>query len=515
MAKTKKQQIDQSALIVAFDSAMESFGQASSTDALLAETGKTRQQLLDAVLADDEVESCREDIRTAILAEPWRLYALDDSVPEQTINELYKLVRKFSKDFVELAILAKFGGYSVAEYVYKKQPNGFLSLDKVLSKDGELDKYEPQRDGEVLFKSEMDAVAIDQTVKYLVLKSKAVPSRPAGELMIIRAYPAVALRRRDWAYAGQFIARYAVPYIVGKQGGYTDVQRFTQSLFGFLNGGATGVGRDDDIIMHQLSGDGSAFETIERMANRRIQKLLLGRVKTSELTAGSRSAQETDDEVRQARVSAYLDLMTDGIQHAIDAILAVNAAYGVAINAPQGIWFEYLSKNKPNKTLAETVKIYSDTGTVEMTEAFFTDVVGWDKKHFRMKTADTLTQLSQPTQPTQPSQQPQPNAAAGQPNGHIDLGDTQFVLAQTPTEEPMPTANATNTTKNVTKIGKAKLDKILAVLNECDDYQQFSQQLDDLTLPDGGLVDDLAAQTTDAYVKGLAGYVNADGENRL
>lgn len=504
MAK-KKQQIDQNTIVVAFDSAMDSFTQASSTDQLLAETGKTRQQLLDTITRDDEVEGCREDLRTAILAEPWRLYALDATVPEATINVLYTLVRKFSKEFAELAILAKFGGYMVAEYVFKKEPNGFLTLDKILSKDGELDKYIPQRDGDVLYKGEMDEIAIDQTLKYLVLKSKATPANPAGELMIIRIYPAVALRNRDWAYAGQFIARYAVPYIVGKQGGYTDVKAFTNSLFGFLNGGATGIGKDDDIQMHQLSGDGSAFEIFERMANRRIQKLLLGRVKTSELTSGSRSAQETDDKVREDRVSAYLDLMTEGIQHAINAIIAVNQLWGVPINAPQGIWFEYLSKNPPNKTLAEVVKIYSETGSVRMTKAFFTDVVGWDEKHFEMvEQSQQGQQLSQLPE----SQLPQPNTPAGQPDGHIDLGNQQFVLAQQPVEDPTPTVNET-------KIGKTKLNAILSILNDCDDYSQFSQNLNDLTLPDGGMVEDLADKTTDSYIKGLDGYTNANGENQL
>ena len=508
MAK-KKQQIDQNTIVVAFDSAMDTFTQASSTDQLLAETGKSRQQLLDTVARDDEVEGCREDLRTAILAEPWRLYAFDDTVPEATINVLYTLVRKFSKEFAELAILAKFGGYMVAEYVFKKEPNGFLTLDKILSKDGELDKYVPQRDGEMLYKGEMDEIAIDQTLKYLVLKSKATPANPAGELMIIRIYPAVALRNRDWAYAGQFIARYAVPYIVGKQGGYTDQKIFTNSLFGFLNGGATGIGKDDDIQMHQLSGDGSAFEIFERMANRRIQKLLLGRVKTSELTGGSRSAQETDDKVREDRVSAYLDLMTEGIQHAINAIVAVNQLWGVPINAPQGIWFEYLSKNPPNKILAEVVKIYSETGSVRMTKAFFTDVVGWDEKHFEMiEQPQQGQQLSQSPHATQPTTLPHPTAPTSQPDGHVDLGNQQFVLAEKPVEDPMPSANES-------KISKTKLNAILSILNECDDYTQFSQQLDDLTLPDGGMAEDLADKTTDSYLKGLDGHVNENGENQL
>ncbi len=116
-------------------------------------------------------------------------------------------------------------------------------------------------------------------------------------------------------------------------------------------------------------------------------------------------------------------------------------------------------------------------------------------------------QLSQTTPPPA-SQLPQPNATTGQPDGHIDLGSQQFVLAQQSVEDTTPTAIET-------KVGKTKLNAILSILNECDDYTQFSQQLDNLTLPDGGLVDDLAEQTTDAFVKGLDGYQNTQGENQL
>ncbi|MGP4848685.1 phage portal protein family protein, partial [Marinobacter sp. 1Y8] len=236
-------------------------------------------------------------------------------------------------------------------------------------------------------KTEDDNIEINQTIKYLVLTSKAVPARPAGELMIVRAYPAVALRRREWAYAGQFIARYSQPYVVGMQGsdsGFgTTLGDFTSKIFSFINGGAAGIGKDDKIEMHQLSGDGSAFELFERLANRRIQKLLLGRVKTSELTAGSRSAQETDDEARQDRVMSYLGLMTRGIQHAIDAIIAVNQAWGVPINAPQGIWFEYPVVKKFNKDEAEIDAKYVSTGQVRLTKQRLLNV-GYEESEFEI-----------------------------------------------------------------------------------------------------------------------------------
>lgn len=475
MTKAKKQQIDKKTLVVAFDTALNNWMTASSTDMLLAETGKTRQQLLDAVLADDEVESCREDIRTAMLAAPWRIWGED--VDEAIINRLYRMVRRLLADFAELAILAKFNGFAVAEYVFRQDTDGLLILDKVLSKDGELDSYEPQRNGELLWHHPDGDVLVNQQVKYLLLTSKAVPARPAGELMIIRAYPAVALRKREWAYAGQFIARYAQPYVVAKQGDSfgTSIKDFASTIFGFINGGATGIGRDDEINLHQLNGNGDAFELIERLANRRIQKLLLGRVKTSELTAGSRSAQETDDAAREDRMSAYLDLMARAVQHACDAVLAVNQYWGLPIHAPQGIWFEYQQQFAVDKTRAERDKLYCDTGQMRLTKAYLTDIVGYEEGHIEMVEMAENADIP----PT--------------------AGSADFSLSQSPTVPPPD-----NQPIDAIAPADNKLDTIIAALADSDDYADFARKLDVLVLPDDGVIADLAKQSSVAYVDGLA-----------
>lgn len=464
-----EQKVDKKALLTSFDMALENWTNATSTEQLLIETGKTRQELLDAVLADDEVEACREDLRTAILAKAWRIWG--EGVDEGVINRLYKVVRKQAHIFAELAILAKFNGYSVAEYVFRQEEDGFLVIDKVLNKDGELDYYQPKRDGRLLFTYGASAVAVNQQVKYLLLTSKAVPARPMGELMIIRAYPAVALRKREWAYAGQFIARYAQPYVVAKQGsnGFgQSIKDFTATIFGFINGGATGIGSDDEINLHQLQGDGEAFETIERLCNRRIQKLLLGRVKVSELTAGSRSAQETDDQTRQDRVSAYLDLMTSAIQHAIDAMLTVNRYFGLPIHAPNGLWFEYLETKKFNETEAKIDAIYAATGQVRLTKQRLLNV-GYEASEVEIIEAD---------------------APAGAYLGDKGLDGIQL------SDEAKKVSNKKTQDKDAIAL-------MLEELSQSRDYHDFSQRLDRLDLPAdqlGALAKDLAT----AFVDGLA-----------
>ena len=481
-SKTKKQKVDQKTLLVAVDSALEG-SDAVSADQLLTETGKSRQELLDAVMADDEVISCRADIEGAISAAAWRIWG--DDVDEELINRLYRMFRRLYNDISGIAILAMFNGYCVGEYVYKKEPDGFLSIDSVLSKDGELDNYTPMRDGSVLLKTEDESVAIDQDIKYLVLTSKAVPARPAGEMMIVRAYPAVALRKREWAYAGQFIARYSQPYVVGKQGsdsGFgTTLGEFTSKLFSFIGGGAAGIGKDDSIELHQLTGNGEAFELFERLANRRIQKLLLGRVKTSELTSGSRSAQEADDVARQDRVMSYLGLMTKAIQHAIDALIAVNQAWGLPINAPQGIWFEYPKVKAFNIEEADRDIKYTSTGQVRLTKQRLLNV-GYEESEFEMvepAVPAPITQLSQQVRALQ-----------------LQLSNG---LPDNITE---PTTD--NDIEHDRAIMQPKVEALLSLLDGCESYDEFERRLSELSLPDGGMIDDLMEQCVGSYIDGLA-----------
>lgn len=488
-SKNKSRQIDKQALIFSLDSNIDTISM-TSTESIINETGKNRQEILDICLADSEVESCREDIEGAIVGKSWRIYApleQQGETAETDLNLLYAMIRKHIKTFASLAILAKFNGYAVAEYVFKQNEDGFIYLDKVLSKDGELDKYTPKRNGTIVYQGDNGEQTFDehyQETKLLLITSKAVPARPMGEMMIIKAYPSVSLKRKAMAYAGQFLSRHAQPYIVGKTGGQLDKDKenFAKKLFGFMSGGATGIGKDDDINILQLSGSGEAFINIEQMANAQIQKLLLGRVKTSELSSGSRSAQETDDIARQDRIKGYLDIMTNAIQHAINATLIVNQAFGKNIHAPQGLLFEYTEQTDVDIERANRDKLYFDTGLITPTESYMTDIVGFEKGHIVMndmpKTNEKDNKLSQ---------------------------QTFYFSEKKDDDDHLPNNDFT----------AEKVDKILALLDESQDYDEFQQKLSDLNFDNKNLIDDLAKQMISSYVKGLAGTTNKQGENQL
>lgn len=480
--------IDKTDLFNTINLSLDNFAQETvdeSLNRLIAQTGKTRGEILQIILNDDEVESCREDIESAIRATPFIIFG--DTMDEDTQNELIKIITPHLKTFINLAVLAKWNGYAIAEYVYKQNDTGRIVLDKVLNREGELDYYRFKADGSVHFDKHAKSFVIDSKVKHLVLTHKAMPTCPTGQMMIIKAYPAVLLRNKNWAYLGQFIKRYAQPYVVGKQGGYGVVSNFTAKVFEFINGGAVGIGTEDDIAIHQLSADGTAFEMAERLASSRIQKLLLGRVKTSELSTGSRSAQETDDKTRIDRIGAYLELVKEAIEHALTAMIVVNDAFGVPIQAGQ-VWFEFKNEKAVDKTRAERDKLYLDTGTITLTKDYYKDVIGFEEHHFVIATQPQSSQSSQ--LPQSPQSLQLSTSHDNQDNHHSHDDDITL-------------------TKRQISISQAKERMIDSLLDDSTDFADFEKKLALLSLDDDAFVDELSKQSMSAFLKGATGAMDA------
>lgn len=465
--KKKTTKIDIKTLIndtaLALDEAM---AESEGTDELLARLGLSRKQVLDAALADDEVESCREDLRVAMQSASYRLWG--ESVAEEDINRLLKMIKKQLPTLVDVVLSAKFVGYSVAEYVYQQEDDGFLSIAKIIDKSGEIDSYSPRRGGDLIFKSQNGEVAVDLNVKHLLLTNQANSANPAGEAAVARIYPALALRKHGLKYAAQFVRRYAQPYLVGKIGGLgSDPQGFVERVSKLFFGGSTAISSEDDIQLLTNPADGSAFRMIEQLANARIQKALLGRVKTGDLEHGSRAAQETEEETRNDRIDGYLLLLANAMQHLIDALLKVNQAYGKAIHAPEGLWFEFDEGIQIDLNRAKRDQIYLASGQVRFTLDYYQDILGFEERHIELINATTQNTLS---------------------------------------EAQLADKNANRLPENTeTAILRPKIKAILDALQNSTSYMDFEEKLAhlDLSDEDAELMNRLLGDATQAFVDGI------------
>lgn len=349
------------------------------------------------------------------------------------------------------------------------EEDGFITLDAVRDRRDELEKYTPQRDGSLIYRGNGGEETVDTNVLHLFLANKPTAKNPAGEMTVARLYPAVALRKQGIQYAYQFIKRYGQPYLVGKYANALDDN--VRTVYGLMDGGAATLSSEDSIEMLTNPATGSAFGEIEKLANARIQKLLLGKVKTSELNSGSRSAQQTEENARQDRIEAYLTLLSLAVQHAVDALIMVNGQWGMPVKHKGGLWFEFNEEIKVDKARAERDKIYADMGYIRFTDDYYEKVLGFEPEHYKL--ADT-------------PQRPSENRLA------LRLSDTHS-----------DSLSATEAADRA--IMQPKVSAILAALAEADSYEAFQTALNGMDLAEGDLllVDRLVGESVRAFAGGM------------
>lgn len=439
-------------------------------DALLSRLGVSRQDALEAVTADDEVAACLEDLRAAMLAKPWRVYG--NGLDEETADRIWKNLRHHLPVLAEVVLTARLGGYGVARYVYHREPDGFIAIRQVSNKAGELAKYRPLVDGTLVYRGLAGDKLCDLNLMYLFLSHRATSTNPAGEMAAARLYAPVALRKKGFVYAAQFVTRYAQPYMVAKITANTEEEHhsFLSRFYTFLSGGALTIGREDDMQMLQNSADGQAFRRLENLANSRIQKTLLGKVKTSDLETSSRASQETEENNREERVGAYLMLLSQAAQHFVDALVMANNAYGLPVKADKGVWFEFEHETKVDVQRAERDKKYLESGSLRLTRDYYRDVLGFDEAHF---------EITEPVAATVQAAQLAMRLSDGLNNANQPLTVEQTIM-------------------------QPKIQAVLSALEECSDYAEFEARLSELDLSktDNILIQRLVSDGLKAWAEG-------------
>ena len=158
------------------------------------------------------------------------------------------------------------------------------------------------------------------------------------------------------------------------------------------------------------------------------------------------------------------------MQHAVDALVAVNAAYGLAISNEGGLWFEFEKAAEIDKARAERDKMYADTGQVRFTADYYEQVLGFEKEHF---------ELVQPQAPE---------------SAHAALS---LKLAN----HPAPVLSADQT------MMQPKMSAILSALQASESYADFQTALDALDLSEGDMpiIDKLVGQNVREWVAGSEG----------
>ncbi|MCG7658122.1 hypothetical protein [Wielerella bovis] len=85
-----------------------------------------------------KIESCREDLRAAMLSQNWRIYGdgLNEDDHDAACGARYAVG---CLCLAEVVLIAKLNGYGVAHYEYtEKDENGFVDIKKIHKPSGQF-----------------------------------------------------------------------------------------------------------------------------------------------------------------------------------------------------------------------------------------------------------------------------------------------------------------------------------------------------------------------------------------
>ena len=167
-------------------------------------------------------------------------------------------------------------------------------------------------------------------------------------------------------------------------------------------------------------------------------------------------------------------MLTQAVQHILDAVVTANAAWGKTIHAPKGIWFEFKQAENIDTARAERDKIYLDTGAIRFTPEYYRDVLGYDESHFVLAES----------------------APDGGGTGGTKRLSVRLAGGANPQPAPVPTVEQV--------IMQPKIQAVLSALEKSASYAEFSARLDalDLSAGDNLLIQRLVADGSTAYIEG-------------
>lgn len=344
----------------------------ADTDKILKEAGLTRSDLA-ALLYDDEIATCANIRTQAVLGNDWHIEG-------DTTDWLWAAIDNLLNSAVTHIMQAVWLGSSIAELIWVKTDTG-MTIERLEPR--KMERFKRSNKG-LVFTDDYGAEILVVPEKVLNVGVNVNEDNPFGDALLSRVYWAWFNKNYGEQFWSKFAERHASPLTVGKFDINTVNELEAQdqltehaiALAGAVAAGVITLTKEDEIEFAETSNNGEAHQLFVTHQIKRIQKAFLGRVLTSELSSGSRAAQETDQALTDGILQADLTLCEDGINQIIAHLLNVNG-----VN-PEGVYFVFDREQSIDKTRWERDVALINTGKIEFTEQYYLDNYGLEKDQF-------------------------------------------------------------------------------------------------------------------------------------
>lgn len=330
----------------------------------------------DRILLDDQVKSCLEQRRSAVVSREWSVISGDDNDPRAAAaaEALEANLKRVGWDRVtDKMLYAPFYGVAVSELIWEAR-GGLLQWADIRVRHGRRFRYD--RDGKLrlITLGNIRGEVLPERKFWVATAGASDDDEPYGRGLAEWLYWPCLFKRNGIRFWNTFLDKFSVPTAKGTYRPGTpqqDIERLLSALQSIANDTGFVVPEGMVVELLHVATSGIDFEKMPRLMDEAIAKVILSQTMTTE-DGSSRAQGQVHAGVKQELITSDADLLTDSFTKGPSRWFT-DLNFGTDVAAP--IVLRLVEEEDDTKKTAETDEVLGRTG-YRRTEESFRDVYG-------------------------------------------------------------------------------------------------------------------------------------------
>lgn len=330
----------------------------------------------DRILLDDQVKSCLEQRRSAVVSREWSVISGDDKDPRANAaaEALENNLSNIGWDRVtDKMLYAPFHGVAVAELLWVVK-DGLFQWDQIRVRHARRFRKDKDDRLRLITTRNIMGEVVPERKFWMVTAGASNDDEPYGRGLAEWLYWPTLFKRNGIRFWNQFLDKFSVPTAKGTYRPGTpdaEIQKLLSALTAIANDTGFVLPEGMAVELLQIATAGVDFEKMPRYMDEAIAKVILSQTMTTQ-DGSSLSQAKVHGGVKQELVTADADLLTDSFTQGPSRWFT-DFNYGTDVAAP--IVLRLVEEEEDTKSTAETDAVLARIGW-RRSEESFRDVYG-------------------------------------------------------------------------------------------------------------------------------------------
>lgn len=269
----------------------------------------------DRVLLDDQVKSCLEQRRRAVVSREWDVIPGDDQDQRSVeAGDRFKaMVERIGWDRVtDKMLFAPFHGYAVAELMWEVR-DGLIRWSDIRVRHARRFRYDAKGNLRLLTTAKRQGEIVPARKFWVVTAGGSDDDTPYGRGLAEWLYWPTLFKRNGIRFWNIFLDKFSVPTALGtypRGSSKDDIAKMLSALQAIATDSGIALPEGMAVQLLQLAQSGADFEKIARYMDGAIAKVILSQTMTTD-DGSSRAQGEVHADVKLEVVKADADLLSD------------------------------------------------------------------------------------------------------------------------------------------------------------------------------------------------------------